>query len=252
MATQAVLDFAPEDLGLCARSPSDGRCRCVEFCVSKVAAKSSPQMKVFELALGFYSIRFDCPAAKHVLVRMLRLIAESINDRIEEWTTDDPGKVDNAMLAGNTSKKRRLVDNDLKHFVCFKAMRSGKAYSSGNWATSTGVASESTAGAWDESLLAEYQAAGYLMGQKVCVVHIAPDAARFGAPAQETLLIPCWLPHPNVGCWLPPQERLLIPPAYPHSSRDGGVFASGGTSRDWPGRDRQKVSWVVCFSAPAI
>lgn len=165
-------------------------------------------MKVFGLLMYFYKLRVECPAAKHILIRMLLLISEAADSRIEEWTTDDPGKVGGAMLPGNTSKKRRLVDNDFKQFVCFKAMRSGSAYSSGNWAKSTSVASQSTAGAWDESLLAEYQAAGWLTGETVCTVHIAPDAARFGAPAQETLLIPCWLPKPNIGCWLPPQERV--------------------------------------------
>lgn len=64
----------------------------------------------------------------------------------------------------------------------------------------------STAGNWDESVLAEYQAKCCLPGRHACAVHIAPRAARFGSSAQETLLVSCLLPPPGVGCWLPPQE----------------------------------------------
>lgn len=129
--------------------------------------------------------------------------------RLAEWTTDDPGKVAGPVLSENTCKARRIVDSGLKEFVCFKAMRSGKAYSSGNWVSAPRVGSHSSEGSWDESLLAEYQVACCLTGRQACIDHIAPGAARFGLPAQEALLIPCWPPQPGVGCWLPPQGCVV-------------------------------------------
>jgi hypothetical protein len=205
-AAQELAKLPAEVLEKCRRGAADGEhCPCLAECWSKRKQGCPPQTTLASYMLSLHSIRFACESAMAAMQLLLPQLANLMEQSMDSWTTDDPGKVGMAILPGNTGKKRRLVDSDFREYACVKVLKDGKAYSSGAWAKAHGQASGSTAATWDESYMAEYQAACWLSASGCCTFSLAPDAARFGSPAQETLLIPCWMSTKTLGCWLPPQ-----------------------------------------------
>ena len=151
--------------------------------------------------------RFECTAVMGVLRYVIQEVEDYMQEHYEDWTEGDPSKIRMATLPGR-GRKRRNADDSLKEYVASSVAKAGRSYSSGAFARATGLSSASSALSWDESWMADYHAALHIEGNLVKTVCIAPDAARFGNPAQETMQYPTWLAEQIVGCWLPPQVPM--------------------------------------------
>lgn len=207
IAPQELLPIPAAVAEKCKRDPDDrGVCRCLQSVFRQGKGGGPPQGLLGKVMVAAYAARTECKAAKALVGDMITRVVALAEDRVDKWTKQDRKAVMHLTLDGNSSKRRRMVESDLKEYVCLDVLKDGKSYSSGSWAKGNGTAA-STACGWDEAFMAEYLAALRLAGNLVGTLSLAPDAARFGSPAQETIMMPCYIANLERSCWLPPQAR---------------------------------------------
>lgn len=154
--------------------------------------------KMFGLAL-------QCKAMELALQRIVRRIAVAVDSGIirGDWN-HDPLRAD-AILRG--VKRNLRIDEDYKR-AALRASSSGRASSSRVLMRALGDVDPSLCLYWSKAELSSVVVCGWMTFSNIRTLCIAPDASRFGNPAEDTLAIPIYSPDCDFGHWCPLQVCL--------------------------------------------
>lgn len=176
---------------------------------------TAPQRKV-ALALEEAITMVDvCPPSCHWLRRAILAVRNVVDAAAPSMAfTQDATKAESTRAPG---KKRRRVDQDLKHAVINDMIVSGRAKSSHAAARSLGDVVAKSTDKWDDRASLLYQAACWASCQGLRALSVAVDAKRLGQPAEETEVFAAWAWPQDVAMWLPPMVGCGLRPLGPQA-----------------------------------
>jgi hypothetical protein len=197
---------------LCNRQHLSGECGCMRlrFLSPAFEGHCNPAAKLVNGLVMAAEVGTTCDCALKCFKACVDSVAGFMHKNLEESDKQDVLREVDIDVKGPGGRKRRRIDEDVKHALMSKLVEDSRA-------PSAGVSVIAAFGQGGRKLTHDWAIADNKLGRlsmKVAfgdtpkgVFSTCPDATRLGHPGKDYVIYPTWGHRSNYGGWLPSQDK---------------------------------------------